>query len=195
MKYFASVSLAVLTALAPSQLSAAERLPGYIDFGKLAPDSSGGEFVEVNINSNLISMVARLAKSAEPAVAELLQGLKSIRVNVVGLTDENRAEMEDRVKLIRSQLDTQGWERIVTAQQKKEDVSVYLKLRGPEAVEGLVVTVLDGRKQAVLVNIVGDIRPEKIALLGEHFNIDPLKKIGHGLDKKSSGAEAEEETK
>jgi hypothetical protein len=173
-----SFGAALLLALTYLNVQAADPPPGYVDFGKLSPGDTGSQFVEVNINNNLIAMAARLAQKAEPDVAQLLQGLHSVRVNVIGLTDENREEFESRVKAIRSQLDNQGWERVVLAQQKKQDVGVYLKTRGPEAVEGVVVTVLDGHKQAVLINVVGDIKPEKLSLLGEHFHIDPLKKLG-----------------
>jgi hypothetical protein len=159
-------------------------LAGYVDFGKLAAPASGGEFVEVQINSNLIGMAARLVEKSEPQVAEVIRGLKLIRVNVIGLTDENRAEIQQRVKKIRAELDDQKWERIVTAQKKDEDVGIYLKMRGEEAVEGLVVTVLTGNKEAVLVNIVGNIQPDKIALIGERFNIEPLKEIGESVPKK-----------
>ena len=158
--------------------------PGYVDFGKFSPPSSGGEFVEVHITSNLISMVARLAEKNEPEIAELLRGLHRVRVNVIGLDDGNRAEMETRVKKIRSDLDAQGWERIVTAQKKDEDVGVYLKTRGEEAVEGVVVTVIESNREAVFINIVGNIKPEKIAVIGERFNIEPLKKIGQAVEKK-----------
>jgi len=155
--------------------------PGWVDFGKLSPSASGGEFVEVHIKSNLISMVARLTEKHEPEVAELLRGLQLVRVNVIGLGDDNRAEVEKRVKTIRGELDRKGWERIVTAQKQDEDVGVYVKTRGDEAVEGIVVTVLEGNKEAVLVNIVGDLKPEKIALIGERLNIEPLKKVGDSL--------------
>jgi len=159
-------------------------LAGYVDFGKLAAPASGGEFVEVQISSNLIGMAARLVEKSEPEVGEVIRGLKLIRVNVIGLTDENRAEMQKRVKTIRGELDAQKWERIVTAQKENEDVGIYLKMRGEEAVEGLVVTVLSGNKEAVLVNIVGNIQPDKIALIGERFNIEPLKEIGGSMPKK-----------
>jgi hypothetical protein len=157
---------------------------GYVDFGKFAPPGGGGEFVEVNIKANLISMVARLAQKAEPAVAEVLRGLQAVRVNVVGLDNANRDDVEKRVKAIRSELDTKGWERIVTAQKQDEDVGVYVKTRGEEAVEGIVVTVLEGKREAVFVNIVGDIKPEKLATLGEKLNIEPLKKVGEAIEKK-----------
>jgi hypothetical protein len=186
MKHFMrdTLALAVLSALTSLAVQAAEPSPGYVDFGKFPPSSAGGEFVEVHIKNNLISMVARLAEKSEPEVAELLRGLQLVRVNVIGLDDSNRADMEKRVKNIRSELDSHGWERVVTAQKKDEDVGVYLKTRGQEAVEGLVVTVIEGNHEAVLINIVGDIKPEKIAVIGEKFNIEPLKKIGAAIEKK-----------
>jgi hypothetical protein len=180
-----TLALAVLSAFAGVGLCADNPPAGYVDFGTFSPPASGGEFVEVHIKSNLISMVARLAEKSEPDVAELVRGLQLIRVNVIGLDDGNRAEMEKRVKKIRRDLDAGGWERVVTAQKKDQDVGVYLKTRGAEAVEGVVVTVIDGGREAVLVNIVGDIKPDKIALIGERMNIEPLKKIGKAIGKKS----------
>ena len=89
-----------------------------------------------------------------------------------------------RVKTIRTELDGQGWERIVTAQQRDEDVGVYVKTRGEKAVRGIVITVIAAKGEAVLVNIVGDIKPEQLAVLGERFNIEPLKKVGQALEQK-----------
>jgi len=154
---------------------------GYVDFGKLSAPASGGEFVEVNISSNLIAMVGRLAKDSQPEISDLVQGLEHIRVSVIGLDDGNRADLQQRVKSVREELDHQGWERVVTVQQSQEDVMVQIKTRGGEAVQGLVVTVLDSDKEAVLVNIVGDIKPERlgasIQAIGLRFNIEPLKNL------------------
>jgi hypothetical protein len=163
-------------------LQAAESI-GYVDFGKFSPPQSGGQFVEVNIRDNLIGMVARLAATQEPEVAELLGGLKRIRVNVIGLDDANRVEIEQRVEKIGEELDQKGWERIVTARSGTEDVNVFLKTREQEAVEGLVVTILQGDKEAILINVVGDIRPEQLATLGERFNVEPLKQAGRAIGK------------
>src|SRR5213595_3736031 len=93
-----TLALAVLSAFASIGVCADNPPAGYIDFGKFSPPASGGEFVEVHIKSNLISMVARLAEKSEPEIAELLRGLHRVRVNVIGLDDGNRAEMETRVK-------------------------------------------------------------------------------------------------
>src|SRR5919109_4770831 len=99
------LGLAVLSACIGINIHAANTPSGYVDFGKFAAPESGGEFVEVHIKSNLISMAARLAEKEEPEIAELIRGLHLIRVNVIGLNDANRAEIEKRVKKIRGELD------------------------------------------------------------------------------------------
>jgi hypothetical protein len=175
-----SLALAALSLALPLQ---AADSTGYVDFGKFSPPRAGGQFVEVNIRDNLIGMVARLAATQEPEVAELIGGLKRIRVNVIGLDDDNRGEIGDRVSQLGLELDKQGWERIVTARTGTEEVNVFLKTREQEAVEGIVVTILQGGKEAVLINVVGDIRPEQIATLGERFNLEPLKQAGRAIGK------------
>ena len=148
---------------------------GYVDFGKLNP-TGAQQFVEVNIKSNLIAMVANLTRKTEPEVADVILGLKAVRVNVLGLDESNRDDLKKRVADIREKLDKIGWERIVTAIEKDQDVGVYLKMKDAKAVEGLCVTVVD-KGEVVLVNIIGDIRPEKIATVGERFNVDALMKM------------------
>ncbi len=150
---------------------------GFIDFGKFTPPASGGEFVEVNLKGNLLSMVSGIAGKEEPEVADLLKGLEAVRVNVIGLDDSNRKETEAHVQSIRSELESKGWERIVTAKEKDEDVGVYLRTRGKEAIAGVVVTVIEGGKEVVLVNVVGDIRPDQLNALGDKLDIEPLKKL------------------
>ncbi|MBL9139205.1 MAG: DUF4252 domain-containing protein [Verrucomicrobiales bacterium] len=175
-------SLVALTLLTPP-LWAAEDTAGFVDFGKFAKPGEGRQFVEVNVGAALISIAARITEKSEPEVAELLKGLKSVRVNVIGLDAANRGEMTDKAAKIRGELESKGWERVVTVQEKQQDVGVYLKHRGEEAIEGVVVTVIDGDKEAVFVNVVGDIRPEKLAVIGERLNIEPLKKAAESIKK------------
>jgi len=93
--------------------------------------------------------------------------------------------MKKRVTDIREQLDKAGWERIVTAIEKNQDVGVFLKTRDAKTVEGVCVTVID-KNQVVLVNVVGDIQPEKLAIVGERFDVEPLKHIPARPAKKKS---------
>src|SRR6185503_15303331 len=111
MKNILAISAVITAASLITSVRAANLEPGSVDLGKISP-TAGAQFVEVNINSNLIMMVTNFAKKAEPEVAEILKGLKSIRVNVLGLNDENRDDIQARIASVRTQLDKNGWDRI-----------------------------------------------------------------------------------
>ena len=159
--------------------------PGQVDFGTFSAPAKG-EFVEVNVTSSLISLATKFLEKDQPDVASVLKGLQLVRVNVVGMDDENRNDIEKRVLTIRKDLETKGWERIVKVQEKGQDVGIYLKTQNKDTVQGLVVVVVDGDKEAVFINVVGDIKPEQLSMLGEKLHIDPLKKIGHEIEKPES---------
>jgi len=179
-----------LCAIALATRSGAESLqPGEVDFGEFAPPNSGGEFVEINVGSTLISLAARLVPKEQKEVAKLINSLHLVRVNVIGLDDENREELKTRAQKIQKSLKTQGWERVVTAKSKGQDVGVHIKMRGKESVAGIAVIVLEGDRQAVFINIVGDVKPEQLSLVGEQLNIDPLKKLGQKPQKEKAEAE------
>src|SRR5436190_10975144 len=160
-------------------LFAQEKSPGFVDFGKLPSSvvADSGEQVEVNLGRAIFAISAKFFDKSEPEVAALLRGLHQLQVNVVGMADDNRPGIQEHIRKLRVELAGKGWERIVSVKDGKDDVAIFLKTRGEEAVEGLVITVLDGSKEAVLVNIVGNIKPEQVAILGEKMNIEPLKKF------------------
>ena len=177
--------IAVASLLLNTPLRADNPPPGLVDFGKFTKPANG-ELVEINLSSDMIAMALQLVGKGQPDVTEALGGLHSIRVSVVGLDDQNREEVTARIKAVRGELDTKGWQPVVNVQEKKEDVGIYLKTRGKEAIEGLVITVLDGRKEAVFINIVGDIKMDKIGALGDKLNLDVLKKAAEALMKQAA---------
>ncbi len=175
LKYTALLALGLCAAI--TLTFAADPGPGYVDFGKIQ-GTKEGEFVDVNIRWPIIAMASKIVQTKEPEIGKVLNGLKHIHVNVVAMADDNREAVLKTITTLRESLTGSGWENVVSVKDKDQNVSVSLKMSATQAIEGLVVTVLEGDKRAVLVNIVGDIRPEQIAMLGERFNIDPLKEIG-----------------
>jgi len=156
--------------------------PGQVDFGPFTPPGDDGQFVEIQINSNLLSLAAQVVGKQQPDAAKLLRSVQLVHVNVIGLTDANRADLVKQVHQIRHDLDAQGWDHNVAVQEKDgQDVGIYTKTRGGEALAGLVVTVIDPNDSVVLINIVGDIRPEQVAALGDKLDIKPLKDVGAAL--------------
>jgi len=176
-----ALTSALLLALAAG-VRAATLLPGQVDFGTFSA-ASGGEFVEVNVTSSLISLAASFVEKEEPDVAKLLKGLQLVHVNVVGINDENKADLDTRAQKICKDLESKGWEKVVTAQQRDQNVGIYLKTQQNGNVQGLVVVAVDGKKEAVFVNVVGDIKPEQLSTLGDRLHIDPLKKLGRSEEK------------
>jgi len=171
-----AVGLLVLPVALGINAGASPLLPGQVDFGQFTP-ANGSEYVEVNLPGSLISLAAKFIEKQEPDVAKLLNGIKMVRVNVLGLSDQNRTEVETRAKAIRADLNSSGWERLVTVMEGGQDVGVYLKMDEKSAIQGLTVLVVEGKKQAVFVNIVGDIRPEQLTMLGERLQLEPLKHL------------------
>ena len=176
------IATAILTFALSVSRAAETPEPGHVDFGTFSR-AAGGEFVEVNLSGAVLSLAARFVPKEEADVAKLVSGLQEVRVNVIGLNDENRDEITNRIQRIRTTLAEQGWERIVSVQDKADDVGIYLKTLGKDAIAGLTIVVMDGKKEAVFVNIVGNIKVEQLAVLGDRLNIDPLKKIGRRAEK------------
>jgi CMP-2-keto-3-deoxyoctulosonic acid synthetase len=179
---YRSLAPALLAATLALNAHAASSI-GQVDFGQFSAPGKGEEFVEVRLQSNLLAMAAQLVSKSEPDAAKLLNSVEAVRVNVLGLTSENREELTKRVRKIRDDLSTRGWEQNVNVQGKKgEDVGIFTKTRGTEALAGVVVTVIDD-EHVVLVNVVGDIKPDQVAALGESLKIPHLKEVGEAIKK------------
>ena len=172
------VAAAGLSAVLSVSTFAAETEPGYIDVGQLMA-SAKGKFVEVNLSTGMLKFAAKLCSRQEPEAAELIGNLKRIRVNVVSMDDSNRKDTVAQIDSIRKKLEAQGWTQMVTVREQEggDNVDVHVKQRGDDVIEGLVVTVIDHKGEAVFVNIVGNISADQIAKVAENLNIEPLKKL------------------
>ena len=168
--------------------------PGYVDIGQMMP-ASKGQFVEVNLSSGLLKFAAKIASRQEPEAAELIGSLKRIRVNVVSLDDSNRAATIEKIESVRRKLETQGWTQMVTVREKDggDNVDIHVKQRGDDAIDGLVVTVIDHKGEAVFVNIVGNINADQISKIADKFDIEPLKHVHMKHGHKAKQVEQEKE--
>ena len=184
MKNFTRIARAtLLSALIPIAPMLADTPSGQIEFGTFEPSKTRGEFVEVNLKGPLLAMAAKFAGKQDAEIAKLVESLKSVRVNVVGLGDDNRADVRKRLAELRVQLDAGGWEKLVNVQDKGDNVTIHVKTRGTESVEGIVILVEDHGKEAVLVNVVGDVKPEQLEKLGARLGIEPLRQAAESISK------------
>lgn len=151
---------------------------GRVDFKNFLP-AAVGEVVEIDIHPGLMKFAAKLAGKQEPEAAELLSKIQHVKVNVVHLDDTNRADAVAKITAVRAKLEAEGWMRTVSVRDTKkgEDVMIFIQQTSDDAITGVVVTVIENKKQAVFVNVVGDIRAEQLASLGAQFNIKPLREL------------------
>ncbi len=157
---------------------AADTEPGLVDMGQFIP-AEKGQFVEVNLSPGMLKFAAKIVSCKEPETAALIGSLRRVRVNVVSLDDKNRAGTVGQIEAIRRKLTSQGWTQIVTVREKAggDNVDIQVKQNADDSIDGVVVTVIDKKGEAVFVNIVGNITAEQLGVIAEKFNIDPLRQV------------------
>ncbi len=181
IKYFA-VLLIISIGTVTAQKRDYTNEPGYVDFGDLSEFEEGEMVAEVFIESYLLKMVGKLTQNEEPELAELIGGLKLIKVNVFGVNEDNIGQINGRVELINKNLANNGWDRIVRVRDGGETANVHIKTNNGEDIVGLVVLAVDENGEAAFVNIVGNINLEIIGKLGEKFDIPSLGDINGNND-------------
>lgn len=179
MKTLLRILLPVL--VATSILGSVVKADGVVDASKFIPDTLDGGRVTVDLKGALLNIATRIASHHEPESAALLASLKEVRVNVIDLNKNGAEDIGRRFKDGRKSLEASGWSRVVSVQENGDDVAIHVKTRGEESIEGLCVSILGSDRQAVFVNVVGDIKPQQLAKLGEKLDIPGLQKAADAL--------------
>ncbi|MGH8017466.1 MAG: hypothetical protein ACREIA_04135 [Opitutaceae bacterium] len=101
-----------------------EERRGYVDLGEFTAPGSGGQFVEINVQGVLLSLASRILAEEEPAIAEIIRGLHSVRVNVVSIDDSNREALVQRADALRGTLESNGWSRVAAVLDAADNVAM-----------------------------------------------------------------------
>ena len=146
---------------------------GYVDYANL--DSEYGEpKVMVNLNKTMLGFISKINMS-DPEASELISKLKAVRVQIYNMTDNDQPAL-DLIARVSEDIQTKDWLPIVTVNEKDEKVRVFTKITN-DIMDGLVVMVINnsepqGEREAVFINIVGEIDPAQINKVTESLNID-----------------------
>lgn len=149
-------------------------MPGYVDFNALKLFKGQEPRVEVFLKEPMLNLVTKFMREEEPDLHDVLSKLKLVRVQVFDIDSDMMGEFSEATAATTKELDGKGWERIVRVREDDENVDVYLlPSESYESILGIVVMVAE-TDEAVFVNIVGEINPDDVARLGDHFDIDEL---------------------
>jgi DNA polymerase III gamma/tau subunit len=174
------ISLIFLLVIFPSILLYAQeditKLPGYVDFGNFDGLYDPEEYTEVNIETPLLHLAAKMSKGKDQELYNLLNNLKLIKVYTFQVAQSMESSVEQKINRITSKLNSEDWERIVRVKDRGEEVNVYLK-NVNDNIAGVTVLTFEKDGEAAFINIVGNIDLEAISKLSDKFNIPELDKI------------------
>lgn len=95
----------------------------------------------------------------DPEVKALLKGLEGVRIRIYEI-DGDAGRVAERINTMSRHLQEDGWEPVVSMREGSE--ATYMLLRViDQQVRGMTVLVSDGDSEAIVINLMGDIRPEQ----------------------------------
>ncbi|NVM03576.1 MAG: DUF4252 domain-containing protein [Candidatus Helarchaeota archaeon] len=149
-----------------------KEIPGYIDFDNLDFFKDKEKKVEVSIKAPLLKFASKITDKENPEVSKLIENLELIKVDVYPIDTTETDEVKSIVNRISKELESKDWERMVRVKEKNEQVEIFTKFANDQ-LSGFVVMAVS-KKEAVFVNIIGNIDPAQLGKLGGKFNIPKL---------------------
>lgn len=149
---------------------ALENHPGYVDLQ--ARDIFGDAVeptLEVLLEGPLLRLLAGASGEEGSGLEEMLASLKLIRINAFPIA-EGAEDVAAKFETLSTQLAEGGWSRIVRVKEDEETVNIFM-LTNEDVIQGLVVLAA-AQEEAVFVNIVGDVNPDLLSMLGDGFFAD-----------------------
>jgi hypothetical protein len=129
--------------------------PGYAAFGFQGP----GTHREMGLSLGPLPLgVARWFVGDDPDIGPMVDGLRAARVYVYEIADAQR--VSQRIAATQSDLMADGWQPIVTVREDGDRVAVLTHANHRGDLRGMAVIVQDS-EDLVLVNLIGDIHPER----------------------------------
>ena len=182
---FASIIVSVIIiAASPPVMAQTNGSQGGVDladFDRLFPELPK---VEVNVRGSLLRLVVEAARADDPALSNVLSRLRAVQVRTYDMPLEGRSAVEREAGRLSSELDRGGWERVVRVRDGGDNVDIFMSETN-DIISGLIVMVLNN-DEATFVNIVGEIDPAEVGMIGRRFNIGS---ISNGIPNESDSSQ------
>ncbi|HET9211090.1 MAG TPA: DUF4252 domain-containing protein [Thermoanaerobaculia bacterium] len=159
-----------------------ESQPGYVPIEELGLFPRDKLEVEIDIEGPVLHMVSAMTRKDDPGFAAVMDGLKSIQVQVFPVKGIDTGGIKARIDRAVHWLEGHGWKSSVRVRDQGQETYIYLKQTG-DRIDGLTLLSLDPKDEAVVINIVGRIDPAQLGRLGQSLDVPQLKKIPTGKKK------------
>jgi hypothetical protein len=95
----------------------------------------------------------------DPEVRDLLKGLDGVRIRIYEI-DGDTGRVATRIDNMSRHLQDDGWEPVMLI--REEDEATHMLLRTVDGqICGMTVLVSDGESEAVVINLMGEIKPQQ----------------------------------
>ncbi len=165
--------------IGPTSASASPPLkeqPGYIEFSSLGlfdgPEPEAN--IEIYLKEPLLDLVAAATRFEDQELADMLEALYLIRVQVYKDLDASY----EHIAAWLNDLTLPDWERVVQVREPDERMQFYVRA-ADEVIVGLLVLV-GSPGEFVYINIVGPLDLAQVGRIGHKFDIAPLDSIDFG---------------
>lgn len=131
---------------------------GLFDFDDI-PGVSQEPAVAIDINPIMMGWIRGIARQADPEAADMLSGLRSIRLRVYH-DGNNTRQFNNFMDEVTEELEGSGWMSVIRAQDETSRVRIHMQMTEQE-VSGMTVMMTDG-SEAVFINIDGTVSAEDL---------------------------------
>ena len=168
--------LLIAAPLAAHAQSARLQLP---DFSGLAEKAK--ESVDISLDGDMLKSAGQFMggpNSQAPAeVADALKGVQGIYLRVFQFEKPGVYSQAD-LDGVRRQLQAPGWKKLMSVHSKDENVDMFLREAGKNPDDGGMAMVISEPKEFVIINIVGNVDPEKLRQLQGKFGVPVIPGLG-----------------
>jgi hypothetical protein len=160
------VGIAVL--LTACGLTAPRSSEGFADL-----ESLGVRDTDSVMKLSLGPSVLRFAASHiddEPETRELLKSLDGVRIRIYEI-DGDAGRVARRIEDMSMNLQDDGWEPVMLVREENETTHMLLRTVDGR-ICGMTVLVSDGESEAVVINLMGDIKPDQFGEVMVALDVD-----------------------
>jgi len=144
-------------ALSACGLTASRSNDGYADLESLGMRDTD-KVMTLSIGPTLLHFAASHMDD-DPEVRELLKGLDGVRIRIYEINGDT-GRVAARIDNMSRHLQDDGWEPVMLI--REEDEATHMLLRTVDGqIRGMTVLVSDGESEAVVINLMGEIKPQQ----------------------------------
>jgi hypothetical protein len=166
IRLVAGIVLAV--SLSACGLTAPRSSDGFADLDSLGIADTD-RVLALSVGPALLRFAANHVED-DPETQALLRSLDGVRIRIYEI-DGDALRVAARMDRMSDRLQDDGWEPVMLIRSEDEQAHMLLKIVG-EQVRGMTVLVCDGESEAVVINLMGDIRPEQFSEVIVALDVD-----------------------